>query len=227
MGEHKEEIKKAYKDLGRAGSLYDQIITYSTPLGGWMNKMIWGFTKEENDQWLENVLDAVPADFASKLLEVPVGTGILTMPLYRTIPKAQVTCLDYSEQMMNNAKKRAEEMNLQNITFRQGDVGALPFEDETFDLVLSLNGFHAFPDKEAAYRETYRVLKKGGIFCGCFYIREANPKTDKWIHNVHERKGFFTPPYETVSSLTKRLSDMYEEAAVTNVKSIATFRCVK
>ena len=33
----------------------------------------------------------------------------------------------------------------------QGDIGKLPFEDGSFDLVLSLNGFHAFPDKEAAY----------------------------------------------------------------------------
>ena len=36
----------------------------------------------------------------------------------------------------------------------------------SFDTVLSLNGFHAFPDKEAAYRETFRVLRPGGTFCG-------------------------------------------------------------
>lgn len=50
-------------------------------------------------------------------------------------------------------------MGLENVTFRQGDVGALPFDDASFDAVLSLNGFHAFPDKEAAYREVFRVLK--------------------------------------------------------------------
>lgn len=49
-----------------------------------------------------------------------------------------------------------------------GDVGALPFADGAFDIVLSLNGFHAFPDKEVAYREVFRVLKPGGTFCGCF-----------------------------------------------------------
>ena len=36
------------------------------------------------------------------------------------------------------------------------------YEDDTFDIVLSLNGFHAFPDKEAAYREVFRVLRPGG-----------------------------------------------------------------
>ena len=64
--------------------------------------------------------------------------------------------------------KRADRLHLKNVTFRQGDVGALPYEDDTFDIVLSLNGFHAFPDKEAAYREVSRVLKSGGTFCGCF-----------------------------------------------------------
>ena len=45
------------------------------------------------------------------------------------------------------------------MTFRQGDVGALPYADDTFDIVLSLNGFHAFPDKEAAYRRSLQKEK--------------------------------------------------------------------
>ena len=63
---------------------------------------------------------------------------------------------------MAQAKEKADRLGLQNVSFRQGDVGALPFEDGSFDAVLSLNGFHAFPDKEAAYRETFRVLRPGG-----------------------------------------------------------------
>ena len=47
-----------------------------------------------------------------------------------------------------------------------------PFGNSSFDIVLSLNGFHAFPDKEAAWREIFRVLRPGGTFCGCFYVRE-------------------------------------------------------
>ena len=70
--------------------------------------------------------------------------------------------------MMASTQEKAGVLGLTNISFRQGDVGALPFKDESFDIVLSLNGFHAFPDKEAAYRETYHVLKPGGTFCGCF-----------------------------------------------------------
>ena len=60
------------------------------------------------------------------------------------MPRADITCLDYSEKMMLSAQDRAKAMGIGNISFRQGDVGALPFEDESFDAVVSLNGFHAF-----------------------------------------------------------------------------------
>lgn len=42
------------------------------------------------------------------------------------------------------------------------------YHTETYDIVVSMNGFHAFPDKERAFRETWRVLKNGGTFIACF-----------------------------------------------------------
>ena len=57
-------------------------------------------------------------------------------------------------------------------------MGALPYVDGTFDIVLSLNGFRAFPDKEAAYREVFRVLRSGGTFCGCFYVKGEQKRTE-------------------------------------------------
>ncbi|MBQ1534751.1 MAG: methyltransferase domain-containing protein, partial [Erysipelotrichaceae bacterium] len=109
----------------------------------------------------------------------------------------------------------------------QGDVGKLPFEDESFDIVLSLNGFHAFPDKEAAYRETFRVLKKGGVFCGCFYIAGEFNRTDWFVRKLYVPKGFFTPPFETRSTLRQRLEKMYEKADVHSVNAEGIFCCIK
>ncbi len=182
---------------------------------------------EKNVRYLEKALSGVPEDFSGKLLEVPVGTGVLTMPVYRDLPDADITCLDYSEDMMRKAKERAGRMGIRNVSFLQGDVGALPFADESFDVVLSLNGFHAFPDKEAAYQETWRVLKKGGTFCGCFYIRGQCARTDWIIRNMYQKLGYFTPPYETAGSLKKRLGELYAEAEVTAVEGIGCFRCRK
>lgn len=161
------------------------------------------------------------------LLEVPVGTGVLTMPVYKKLPDAEIVCLDYSPEMMKNAERRASSMEIRNVLFRRGDVSALPFEDGSFDIVLSLNGFHAFPDKEAAYSETFRVLKKGGTFCGCFYIQGEKKRTDWFCKHVLTPKGSFTPPYETKQSLKIRLSQLYEDVELKNINAVGIFCCKK
>ncbi|MBR2309334.1 MAG: class I SAM-dependent methyltransferase [Oscillospiraceae bacterium] len=223
----KSEIQNAYKYLGKEATFYDGMITCSTIPGKAVCKVVWNMGKEENNRYLDIAMAGIPEDFNGKMLEVPVGTGVLTMPVYKTIPNADITCLDYSADMMAVARHRAEKMNLSNVRFRQGDVGTLPFEDSSFDLVLSLNGFHAFPDKEAAYREVFRVLKPGGIFCGCFYIQGENKRTDWFIEKLYTPKGFFTPPYETADSLKSRLENMYSEVSVNTVESMGCFNCRK
>ena len=207
----KEQIRSAYRLTGGNASFYDGMMTYSTLLGKAICRIVWNMDGEKNLRYLERALSGVPEDFSGKLLEVPVGTGVLTMPVYRELPGAEITCLDW----------------IGNVRFVQGDVGALPFPDESFDIVLSLNGFHAFPDKEAAYRETFRVLNPGGTFCGCFYVQGGCSRTDWFIRHLYQPKGFFTPPYETETSLRQRLSKLYRSVNVTSVEGMGCFRCVK
>ena len=223
----KEQIKSAYKLTGGHASFYDGMMTYSTLAGKAICRIVWNMDGDKNLRYLEKALSGIPEDFSGKLLEVPVGTGVLTTPVYKDLPEAEITCLDYSAAMMETAQKRAEHAGINHITFVQGDVGALPFEDESFDIVLSLNGFHAFPDKEAAWRETYRVLKKGETFCGCFYIQGGCKRTDRFIKKLYVPKGFFTPPFETEDSLWERLTGMYEEVSVSSVEGMGCFRCRK
>ena len=221
----KEEIKEAYRSLGKAHNMYDAMMTGTSLMGRLIDRIVWQMDREDLLEYQARSLEGIPNNFQGKLLEVPVGTGVLSIPVFKTLPEADITCLDYSSKMMEAAQARARELSVSNISFKQGDVGELPFEDESFDAVVSLNGFHAFPDKEAAYRETYRVLKKDGLFTGCFYIQGSEPKTDKMISRFYVRSGFFTPPFETVESLRKRLETMYEEVSVTNVKAIGCFTC--
>lgn len=224
--ERKEAIRGAYRLTG-GSNFYDGMITCSTFSGKAVCRLVWDMNKAENDAYLEKAMAGIPENFSGKLLEVPVGTGILTMPLYQTLPQADITCLDYSSDMMGQAQEKAERLHLENVTFRQGDVGALPFADGAFDIVLSLNGFHAFPDKEAAYREVFRVLKSGGTFCGCFYVAGECKQSDWFVRHIYEKTGFFTPPYETVSGLKARLDGMYTDVDRGNLKSMAWFVCRK
>ncbi|ORX48935.1 putative methyltransferase [Piromyces finnis] len=224
--ERNKKIKSAYQSLGN-GSFYDGMITNTTFLGSAVNKIVWDYNQNDNNLYIERALSGIENDFKGKLLDVPVGTGILTIPFYSTLKDADITCIDYSKEMLMQAKEKTEKLQLTNIKYQVGDVGHLEFEDHSFDRVLSMNGFHAFPDKEAAYNETYRVLKTGGKFCGCFYIKGQCSRTDKFIDTVYVKKGYFTPPFETLESFTERMNKMYSKVEITNVKSIVCFTCTK
>ena len=102
----KEQIKSAYRLTGDKAGFYDGMMTYSTFLGKAICRLIWNMDQEKNLRYIEQALSGVPEDFAGKLLEVPVGTGVLTMPIYKELPNADITCLDYSADMMRAAEKR-------------------------------------------------------------------------------------------------------------------------
>ena len=134
MDQRKNEIKSAYKSLGKAHSLYDGMMTGSTVLGKLILKAVWQMDKEDALEYQARAFEMLASDFKGKLLEVPVGTGVLSMPIWKTLPEADITCLDYSEKMMESASQRAREMGINNVSFKQGDVGKLPYEDNTFDV---------------------------------------------------------------------------------------------
>ena len=137
MGQE-ERIQNAYRGLGGKRTFYDGMITCSTLSGRAVCRLVWGMGRAETQDYLSAALSGIPEGFSGRLLEVPVGTGILTMPLYREMPEAEITCLDYSPEMLERAKSRGE--GLAHVRFQQGDVGALPFGNSSFDIVLSLNG---------------------------------------------------------------------------------------
>lgn len=220
-------VRNAARSFGERNSFYDGMITATTLPGKLVCGAVWGMSKKQNAQYLDMALESLPEGFSGKLLEVPVGTGVLSMPLYKNIPQANITCMDCSANMMDAAERRAAAQGLENVHFVQGDVSKLPFDDASFDLVLSLNGFHAFEDKEAAWRETYRVLKPGGIFCGSLYVREQTRRTDWFVRHYYTPQGYFAPPFETAASLHNRLNKLYGFATVKVVESLACFHCIK
>jgi ubiquinone/menaquinone biosynthesis C-methylase UbiE len=93
-----------------------------------------------------------------------------------------------------------------------------------YDVMMT---YSTLPGKEAAFRKTFRVLKKGGTFCGCFYVQGGCSRTDWFIRHLYQPKGFFTPPYETETRLRQRLFELYRSVNVTSVDGISCFRCVK
>ncbi|MBR2774225.1 MAG: class I SAM-dependent methyltransferase [Selenomonadaceae bacterium] len=217
----------AYQIVGHLSTFFDRMMTNADLPARLALKIFWGLDDDAYKKFLAQAFIGIPKDFSGLILEVPVGTGVLSLPVYKELGGAEVFCLDYSDKMLDAARERARQLNLHGVKFIQGDVVHLPFEDDFFDLVLSINGFHAFPDKTAAWAQTYRVLKPGGIFCGCMYVKGENSRTDLFVEQFCDRQGFFCPPHETLTNLEKFLNDIYSRAEVTHVESFAGFVCIK
>ncbi len=98
---------------------------------------------------------------AKDVLEIAGGTGISTVALRKALPAStRIVATDLNEPMLEIAKGKLA--SAENISFRQADAMALPFEDGAFDLVAIQFGVMFFPDKPAAFAEARRVLRPGG-----------------------------------------------------------------
>lgn len=215
-----DKIQDAYES---SKNIYDGILTQGNFFSRMYIKLFWSGT--DDNEIARKVLSYIPDDFSGKLLDVPVGTAVFTQRKWSSLKNAHITCLDYSTDMLEQAKRRLD--GQAHINFIQGDVGNLQMDDESFDIVLSMNGFHAFPDKQKAFRETFRVLKSGGDFIACFYIRGKSKRTDWLVKNILAKKGWFTPPFQTEEELKNTLQKMYKEVELHVDGSMAYFHCVK
>jgi len=74
----------------------------------------------------------------------------------------KVIGIDMTFEMINNAKKNAERMEVENVDFKLAEIEHLPVPDNTADVVISNCVINLSPDKKAVYREMFRVLKPGG-----------------------------------------------------------------
>ena len=97
-----------------------------------------------------------------QVLDVACGRGASAVHLAERFG-CHVTGLDYGAENIAVAEARAAESGLAHLTtFRRGDAEGLPFEDGTFDAVVSECSFCTFPDKATAAAEMARILRPGG-----------------------------------------------------------------
>ena len=200
-----DKIKSSYKF---SKSFYDDAITQDKWWSRVYFKLLWGGV--DDNEIARLVLNWIPDDFRGRLLDVPVGTAVFTAEKYRRMTGANITCLDYSQDMLERAEERFREASISNIHTMQGDVASLPFDDASFDIVLCMNGLHVFPNKEKAYAEILRTLKPGGELLACFYIAGQQKVADWLARTVMTRMGWFTPPFDTADDVRRRLEPYYD-----------------
>jgi SAM-dependent methyltransferase len=131
------------------------------------------------------LLDLVGIDPGQDVLDVATGTG--NVALRASAAGARVTALDLTPELFETARRRARELGVE-VEWVAGDAEELPFEDGSFDRVLSAFGVQFAPRHEMAARELVRVCKPGGV------IGLANWTPEGAIGELFRIMGRYLPP---------------------------------
>ena len=121
----------------------------------------------------EHILTLLEAEGATSVLDLGCGPGEHLRMLARTMPAGvRLAGVDFRDQVL--AEARASVGDDPRLAFLRHDLTErLPFDDQTFDRVLSVNVLEAIPDKAAFVREAHRVLKPGGRVVCAHYEWES------------------------------------------------------
>jgi ubiquinone/menaquinone biosynthesis C-methylase UbiE len=151
-----EYVLTATKTEARAGSFYDRIAK------------LYGFCFKVNgygrslDQYLMG--HPLPVSRGARILDAGCGTGLLTLALVRTLRfPVNITALDLSARSVRAAKRAVSQTKgrTRDVTFAQGNVLALPFADDSFDLIVTSGALEYVPLEEG-FSEIARVMAPGG-----------------------------------------------------------------
>lgn len=146
----------ATKTEARAGSFYDRIAKLydlSFKLNGYGRSL---------DQYLTH--HPLPVSRGAHILDAGCGTGLLTLALMRSLRfPVSITALDLSARSIRAAKRAVTESNgrKRDVAFAQGNVLALPFANDSFDLVVTSGALEYVP-LEDGFNELARVMTRGG-----------------------------------------------------------------
>jgi ubiquinone/menaquinone biosynthesis C-methylase UbiE len=158
----------------------------------------------------ETLCEAADLRAGEKVLDVAAGNGNATLAAARRW--CEVTSTDYVPALLERGRERAAAERLHGIEFREADVEALPFDDASFDAVLSTFGCMFAPNPPRVAAEMLRVCRPGGR------IGMANWTPEGFIGQLFKVLGKHVAPPTGVASPAQwgargRIAELFEPAA--------------
>lgn len=163
-----EKVRNIYSFWGKFSFLYDaqDFVTFLGKAGKIRNRAVEELKLSSGD----------------KVLEVACGSGRNFSYLTEAVGKnGRVVGFDYSQEMLDAAKRLCRKNKFENVKLVQGDAAELEIDFENFDGVLSVLGISAVPEWEKALKRSYEVLCQGGRLVVCDaclfsgFLRVLNP----------------------------------------------------
>ncbi|MCX6502702.1 MAG: demethylmenaquinone methyltransferase [Microbacterium sp.] len=137
-----------------------------------------------NDRlWRVATTRAVAPRPGQRILDLAAGTGASSVALAHS--GAEIVAADFSPGMIAEGAKRHGD--IPNLTFRQADATALPFEDDEFDTVTISFGLRNVSDPQQALREMLRVTKPGGRLVVCEFSHPPQPLFNRLYRFYNDR----------------------------------------
>jgi SAM-dependent methyltransferase len=156
-------------------------------------------------------------ELSGELLEIGPGPGLTTDELRSRV--ARLTAVELDGEL---ARKLATRMQGTNVTVRQADATALPFDDGSFDAVVCFTMMHHIPSRELQNRmlaEACRVLAPGGVFAG-------SDSTTSWLFRQFHR-GDTLVPVEPSTFAWRLAAAGFMDPKVTAARGAFRFRARK
>jgi SAM-dependent methyltransferase len=142
--------KYVSKQFGKPGGIFGRVIE---------KRMTRRTTRDA--EWTVSLLDIQPT---SRILEIGFGGGVSTYLASQKALRGFVAGIDHSALMVAAASQRnAQAIKAGRMELKVGDAAALPYPDESFDIVFSLHSIYFWPSPMECLREFKRVLRSGGL----------------------------------------------------------------
>jgi len=132
---------------------------------------------------LEQIRSAIKPTRTMSLLDLGCGPGIVTAVMAPDV--REVVAYDLTPEMLDQARKRCQEAGLKNVRFELGQAEQLPFEEESFDCVVTRLTIHHFVDPGRVINGVARVTRQGGKVVVADVVSSENDEEAR-LHNALE-----------------------------------------
>lgn len=132
--------------------------------------------------WRKRLVSLVRAESPRQLLDLATGSGDVAFALARGVPSAEhIMGADFCAPMLAEAEeKKKRTPPPRTVSFHQADILALPFRDQSFDVVTISFGLRNLADRNRGLREMHRVLRPGGRL---FVLEFSQP--NRWFRGIY------------------------------------------
>ena len=218
------DVRRAYEDNKLAQVLYHDWEAQSYD-DKWSISFDERCTDYARDRF-EAIVGKLPSAPYGTALELGAGTGFFSLNLRQAGILDEVHVTDLSPGMVEAARANAEKLGF-SVEGRVADAERIPYDDNTFDIVVGHAVIHHIPDVEQALREVVRVLKPGGRFViageptrvGDWYARQLGRLTWKAATTVTH----LPPLREKWAKEREQLDESSRAAALEAVVDLHTF----